>query len=278
MAILRRNTQRPIPDPAKNRKLIFFCPSVAATGRGIEFMPWVPFPYRASLVVHRILHGTALFYSDPQNCRRLGQLIHNDPHSELANLMKSACNNVPMLILIDESGDAGFKVAKGSTSHFVVAMVIFRDLEQAELASANTVRDGFFEAVRPFQFSVRALVVDKERIYSESLRENKGRFYNYFVKMLLKHDGGALQGARVKIDGSGDREFKQELARYLRSESTVAKLASVRFSESHRDNLIQLADMSAGAIFRSYRPDDRKHAGRWRAMLASKIEDVWEFR
>ena len=50
--------------------------------------------------------------------------------------MKYACNNVPMLILIDESGDAGFKVAKGSTSHFVVAMVIFRDLKQAELASA----------------------------------------------------------------------------------------------------------------------------------------------
>lgn len=204
-----------------------------------------------------------------------------------------------MLILIDESGDAGFKVAKGSTSHFVVAMVIFRDLKQAELASAaigearerlrvkpefkfnksaNVVRDGFFEAVRPFQFAVRALVVDKARIYSEGLREDKGRFYSYFVKMLLKHDGGVLQGARVKIDGSGDREFKQELAGYLRRESAAGKLESVRFSESHRDNLIQLADMAAGAIFRSYRADDRKDAGRWRAMLASKIEDVWEFR
>lgn len=204
-----------------------------------------------------------------------------------------------MLILIDESGDAGFKVAKGSTSHFVVAMVIFRDLKQAELASAaigaarerlrvkpefkfnksaNLVRDGFFEAVRPFQFSVRALVVDKARIYSEGLREDKGRFYSYFVKMLLKHDGGALQGARVKIDGSGDREFKQELAGYLRRESEVGKLESVKFAESHRDNLIQLADMAAGAIFRSYRTDDRKDAGRWRAMLASKIENIWEFK
>jgi hypothetical protein len=204
-----------------------------------------------------------------------------------------------MLILIDESGDAGFKVAKGSTSHFVVAMVIFRDLRQAELASeaigsardrlrvkpefkfnksANSVRDGFFEAVRPFQFAVRALVVDKARIYSDGLRDDKGRFYSYFVKMLLQHDNGTLQGARVKIDGSGDREFKQELGRYLRSQLEVGKLASVRFAESHRDNLIQLADMAAGAIFRSYRQDDRKDADRWRTMLANKIEDVWEFR
>ena len=204
-----------------------------------------------------------------------------------------------MLILIDESGDAGFKVAKGSTSHFVVAMVIFQDMGQAELASeaigqardrlrvkpefkfnkcANSVRDNFFDVVRPFQFVVRALVVDKARIYSDGLRDDKGRFYNYFVKSLLKHDNGTLQGARVKIDGSGDREFKQELGRYLRSELAAGKLASVKFAESHRDNLIQLADMSAGAIFRSYRQDDRKDADRWRNMLASKIEDVWEFR
>ena len=204
----------------------------------------------------------------------------------------------PMLILIDESGDAGFKVAKGSTPYFVVAMVIFRDLDEAERTSqviaqarerlrvrpefkfnkcANVVRDGFFEAVRSCRFTIRALVVDKALIYSEGLRDDKGRFYNYFVRMLLEHDNGALQGARVRIDGSGDREFKQELERYLRRQLDAGKLSSVKFAESHRNNLIQLADMAAGAIFRSYR-DDRKEAGRWRAMLASKIEDVWEFR
>ncbi len=32
-----------------------------------------------------------------------------------------------MLVLIDESGCAGFKIAKGSTRHFVVAMVTFTD-------------------------------------------------------------------------------------------------------------------------------------------------------
>ena len=40
-----------------------------------------------------------------------------------------------MLVLIDESGDPGFKLAKGSTPYFVVAMVLFQDLDQAERAS-----------------------------------------------------------------------------------------------------------------------------------------------
>lgn len=204
-----------------------------------------------------------------------------------------------MLVLIDESGDAGFKIAKGSTPHFVVAMVIFRDFKQAEQASkaigearerlrvkpefkfnksSHPVRDAFFEAVRPFHFTVRAVVVHKNRIYSENLRDNKERFYNYFVQLLLKHDNAVLQNARVKIDGSGDREFKQELERYLKQQVQSGKIVSVKFAESHRDNLIQLADMAAGAIARSYRDDDRKHADRWRKMLAGKTEDVWDFK
>ncbi len=204
-----------------------------------------------------------------------------------------------MLVLIDESGDAGFKIARGSTPYFVVAMVIFHDFAEAERTSSAindareqlrvkpefkfnkchpNVRDGFFQAVSPCNFRVRAVVVDKSRIYSDNLRENKERFYNFFVKSLLKHDNDILQGARVKIDGSGDREFKQELERYIRRQCEAGKIASVKFAESHRDNLIQLADMVAGAIARSYRQDDRKNADRWRKMLGRKIEDVWDFR
>lgn len=204
-----------------------------------------------------------------------------------------------MLVLIDESGDAGFKLARGSTPHFVVAMVIFDDFKEAERTSAiieaarvslriktefkfnksaAQVKDGFFESVASCKFSVRALVVDKSKIYSDNLRENKDRFYNFFVKSLLQHDNDVLIGARVKIDGSGDREFKRELAAYLKRESESGKIASVKFAESHRDNLIQLADMVAGAIARSYREDDRNEHDRWRKMLGSKIQNVWDFR
>ena len=143
---------------------------------------------------------------------------------------------------------------------------------------AAPVKDRFFEAVASCKFSVRALVVDKSKIYSDNLRENKDRFYNFFVKSLLQHDNDALVGARTKIDGSGDREFKRELTAYLKRESETGKIVSVKFAESHRDNPIQLADMVAGAIARSYREGDRTEHDRWRKMLGSKIQNVWDFK
>lgn len=206
-----------------------------------------------------------------------------------------------MLVLIDESGDAGFKLVRGSSSHFVVAMVVFDDFDEAERAGAaidalrtrlriktefkfskshDDIKDAFFDCVCGHCFRVRALVVDKSIIYRESLRECKDLFYNYFVQMLLRHDHGALQGARIKIDGSGGRRFKNELNAYLRQQLHAGQIRSIRFAESHRDNLIQLADMVAGAILRSYRGNDRKDATRWRQMLtrSGRMEDVWDFQ
>ncbi|MFA6518596.1 MAG: DUF3800 domain-containing protein [Candidatus Shapirobacteria bacterium] len=37
-----------------------------------------------------------------------------------------------MLIFIDESGDAGFRIQKGSSAHFVISLVIFDDELDAE--------------------------------------------------------------------------------------------------------------------------------------------------
>ncbi|MGH8145017.1 MAG: DUF3800 domain-containing protein [Rhodanobacteraceae bacterium] len=206
-----------------------------------------------------------------------------------------------MLVLIDESGDPGFKLARGSSSHFVIAMVIFDDEADAERASAAiqdlrtqlhlktefkfakshaNVKDAFFECVCAYPFRVRAMVVDKSVIYSDNLRTRKELFYNYFVKLLLEHDNGRLVNARIKIDGSGDRHFKNELNVYLRHQLHRGQVRSIRFAESHRDNLIQLADMAAGAILRSYRGGDRAHANRWRRVLArrGKLADIWDFR
>lgn len=201
-----------------------------------------------------------------------------------------------MLVLIDESGCSGFKLGKGSTPRFVVGMVVFHDYVEAERASrgiadaraalrvkpefkfskcSDWARDGFFRAVDTYAFQVRALVIDKAKIYSPHLRSNPDSFYNYFVQLLVGRSGGALIGANVKIDGSGDREFKRALSVYLRREVGPGKIGKLRFSDSRQDNLIQLADMVTGAIARSYsgRPD----ANRWRSMLARKIANVWEF-
>jgi hypothetical protein len=202
-----------------------------------------------------------------------------------------------VLVFIDESGDPGFKTQRGSTPAFSAALVAFQDVEQARLtqnAIAATakrlrifpefkfskcrpeVRDAFFTAIMPFDFRVRAIVVRKEKIYSNHLRGDKESFYAFFVKSMLKFDDGLLQEARIIMDGSGDREFKREMAAYFRQHLGSGRVKEIRFSDSRSDPLVQLADMCVGAIARSYR--DRTDAWRWRSMLCPKIENVWPFK
>lgn len=37
-----------------------------------------------------------------------------------------------MIVFIDESGDAGFKIGKGSSTFFVISLIIFDDELEAE--------------------------------------------------------------------------------------------------------------------------------------------------
>lgn len=97
-----------------------------------------------------------------------------------------------MLVFVDESGDAGFKVAKGSSSLFVAAMVIFHDNAVRSLLRCidagiqfnkcrNEVRDAFFATLGKHDCVVRALAVRKALIWSERLRTDDESFYRLFV-------------------------------------------------------------------------------------------------
>lgn len=203
-----------------------------------------------------------------------------------------------MLVFIDESGDAGFRVEQGSSPVFVAAMVIFADGDAASATEAalarsearrlhktefkfsktrDDVRDLFFQAVRDQPFRVRAIVVEKAVIRSAHLKTDKESFYEFFVKQMLRHDDGRLTDARVIIDGSGDRDFRKRLSAAIRKRMRDGAVKDCRFSNSANDALVQLADMCAGAIARSYRTD-RADRRRWRDMLRPRIDNVWQFR
>lgn len=203
-----------------------------------------------------------------------------------------------MLVFIDESGDPGFKLERGASPIFVAVMVIFKTHEDAgvtqkaiEQSAARRfhkgefsftgcgfrARDSFFECVQHCPFTVRAIVVRKQRIYSPRLQTDKDKFYEYFVKCMMQYDNNVLRDARVIIDGSGDRVFRRNLHAALRRRIGSGAIKEIRFKDSHRDPLLQLADMCAGAIARSFRTD-RKNFDRWRKMLANHIADIWEFK
>ena len=179
-------------------------------------------------------------------------------------------------------------------------MVIFDDLKEAERASnriqalrdelrikpefkftrcAHAVRHRFFDELAGFDFRVRAIVIDKAAVQSPHLRTNTESFYNYFLRMLLQHDGGSTQGASIKVDGSGNKKFKKEMTGYLRRQLRDGQIGKFRFIDSRKDSLIQLADMCAGAILRAHRNDLRRDET-WLQVLrkARCIENIWRFR
>lgn len=208
-----------------------------------------------------------------------------------------------MLVFIDDSGDAGFKLDKGSSKYFVIVLVIFDDELEAEktavaikelrrelgfpedmefkfFKSKNSVREKFLQTVARFQFRVRYLVVDKQKIHSEELRNNKNSFYSYIIKMVLKHSDGSIVDAKVKIDGSGDRIFRRNFLTYLRKELNTEEkriMSHCRLVDSQSNVLIQMADMIAGTIRRSY-DTDKKDGVALKKIIKKHIHDEWQFK
>lgn len=208
-----------------------------------------------------------------------------------------------MLVFIDDSGDAGFKLDRGSSLFFVITCVIFEDNLEAEKTSvaikeykreckfsdntefkfngsSKNIRIGFFEKVDSFKFYIRSLVVDKRKIYSPELKNNKNSFYSYAIKQVLSHSNDEILDAKIKIDGSGDRTFKKNFISYLRrSLNTDHKriMNNCRLINSKSNTLIQLADMIAGAVRRSY--DIKKSdSAIYKAIFKKHVKDEWRFK
>jgi len=208
-----------------------------------------------------------------------------------------------MLVFIDDSGDSGFKVDEGSTRYFVIALVIFKDELEAEKTaiaikelrrelnfpddvefkfhkSSPEVKEKFLNSINKFDFSIRCLSVDKTLIKSEELRNNKNSFYSYAIKMVLQYSNREIIDAKVKIDGSGDRIFRRNFLTYLRQQlnsSNRKVMKNCKIVDSKGSVLIQMADMVAGSIRRSYE-GDKKDSTKYKDIIKKHISNEWKFK
>ncbi|EKE15184.1 MAG: hypothetical protein ACD_12C00116G0004 [uncultured bacterium] len=206
-----------------------------------------------------------------------------------------------MLVFIDDSGDPGFKLEKGSSKVFVIAMVIFKDNLEAERVSlaikdlrrklkmsdlsefkfnksSKKFRKFFIETVKTFDFKIRAIAVNKNDIYSQRLKTHKENFYNYVIMQVIKHSK-LIKNAKLKFDKRGEIEIRNQLRVYLSRELDNKKnniFSDLKFVDSRQNTLIQLADMVAGSIFSFYTDKDKSYLEELRK--SKKVEDVWTFK
>ena len=207
-----------------------------------------------------------------------------------------------MIIFIDESGDPGFQIHRGSSPVFVIALVIFDDELEAEKCavalkdfrrrlkfpdtvefkfhkSRHIIKKGFLETATSFKFRVRAIIAKKEKILSLKLKTDKETFFNYLVRMVLQNHNDTIKMAKLKFDRRGEKLLRNQLRIYLSRELDNKNnkiFKNLKFVDSKENILIQLADMVAGAIASAYKLKDKRYL----EILKNRrrVQDIWEFK
>ncbi len=201
-----------------------------------------------------------------------------------------------MLVFIDESGDPGLKIEKGSSRYFTVSLVIFEERDEAlacdqrinllrkELGwepnsefhfkrNSDKVRRAFLQAVAPYNFFYYGIVINKDpkKLWGEGFRDKKS-FYKYTCGLVFENAKEKLESAIIIIDKSGNLDFRRQLAKYLRkrmNERDKKLIRKVKMQRSSGNNLLQLADYVAGVINRSIQKG-KKYAEEYRKIIAHR--------
>jgi hypothetical protein len=122
--------------------------------------------------------------------------------------------------------------------------------------------------------------VKKEKVYSTNLRTDTKSYYNFFLKQVLEHNSSTIKDAKLKLDGFGSREFKKTMESYLRQNlngrTRNKVINNLKFVDSKDNVLIQLADMVAGSIYRSYQ-EEKCDSRIYKEIIKKRIENEWVF-
>ena len=203
-----------------------------------------------------------------------------------------------MIIFIDESGDLGQNISRGSSKIFVIAMIIFKknsDIEHAsfkigELRKSlgkskyyefkfNKMRKSerikFLRNIKSENFEIKTLIVSKDKDFISNV---KGFDYGSLLGMLLIRNKNSIKNAQIRLDKIGGKEYKKLINVYLRkilNDGTSKNIIKeFKFVDSKNNNLIQLADIIAGSINRYYQ-DSKGDSNIYKEIIEEKIKDEW---
>lgn len=202
-----------------------------------------------------------------------------------------------MLVFIDESGDTGLKLDRGSSRYFAVSLVAFDDPEDATACdnriqllkrelewhpksefhfkrNKDETRRKFLEAVSPYNFFYYGIVVDKDpaKLWGDAFK-TKASFYQYVCGLVFESAREKLRDAIVVIDRSSSQDFQRKLSQYLKGkverDPAMRLIKSVKMQDSASNNLLQLADYVASITCRSIH-NRKKRDDEFRKIIAHR--------
>ena len=210
-----------------------------------------------------------------------------------------------MLAFVDESGDTGRKILNRSSRYFVVAVVLFRENEDAHACDAaikrlrrslnlperyefhyaqnhRRIKEAFLRTVSSHRFDYYTFAIDKGTTNAARLRTafSEG-MYKFAARRVFEIAKPRLtQNISVIIDEIGGNRFRNELVTHLRNHITDdvgnTLIGDVKIHRSSGNELIQLADYVAGITNRSLRGSQQEIEYRERYLLPHERDhEVW---
>jgi hypothetical protein len=192
------------------------------------------------------------------------------------------------LIWVDDSGDPGFKFKHGSSAYLVIACIvadnenakeihdqivrlkhILRWSESSEFKFAKTnpvAKLAFFSQLSNLEFRAFVVLADK----TKTPERKPGDFYNEMILAALKSISPQIESANIVIDGESGKNYRQKAKTYFRQNLPKGTIDRVRYQDSKKNVLLQLADMIAGAV--NYETQNPKTGGVYTKHIANKIK------
>lgn len=203
-----------------------------------------------------------------------------------------------MIISVDDSGDPGLKLGKGSSQFFIIAAVLFEDDLDAEEASLKIkrfrrdlgwkenhefkfrklspeLRIKFLETVKKLNFKISIFGLDKSSITEPKLYKNdSSKLYNAVILEAVRGFGKELEQAHIYIDGEGGNDYRRKVKSYFRKNLSKKTIKELSYRDSKSDNLIQLADIVAGSAMRQFERNEDKYIKIIRKKIVSKKTEL----
>ena len=200
---------------------------------------------------------------------------------------------------VDESGDAGTKFDRGSSSWFFLALVQMPG-EAATIAATERIEElrhrlklgprfefhfnetrrdmriDFLRMCRHLSFSYYVVALDKRRLHGSEFRR-PAYLYERAWRILIDDAAPSLDRVSITVDQYGGRSFQAGLRRTLLAYANrdAERIGQIAPRDSARFELLQLADMVVGAVARSY--SNRPDAMLYRDIIRPREESVHQW-